>query len=244
MLGFLIALLSGALMSVQGVFNTQVTKSSSIWVASAFVQFTALIVCLGAWLITDVLPIDVSLASPLAGNDLLLCAVFGGLISGVGSGMTIRFGGAIDGVEVMAVIFAKKLNITVGTFVMIYNVVLYVVCGVVLNSWILPLYSIVTYGAALKTVGFIVEGLDRSKAAMIVTSDPDGICEALTKTFETGITKLSAKGGYSNQDKTMLYFILDRFQISKMKDIVHGIDEGAFITITEVADVFKANMTK
>ncbi len=69
---------------------------------------------LGAWLITDVLPIDVSIASPLAGDDLLLCAIFGGLISGVGSGMTIRFGGAIDGIEVMAVIFAKKLNITLG----------------------------------------------------------------------------------------------------------------------------------
>ena len=75
---------------------------------------------LGAWLITDVLPIDVSMASPLAEDDLLLCAIFGGLISGVGSGLTIRFGGAIDGIEVMAVIFSKKLGITVGTFVMIY----------------------------------------------------------------------------------------------------------------------------
>lgn len=74
---------------------------------------------LGAWLITDVLPIDVSFASPLAGNDLLLCALFGGLISGIGSGLTIRFGGAIDGIEVMAVIFAKKMGITVGSFVMI-----------------------------------------------------------------------------------------------------------------------------
>ena len=109
---------------------------------------------LGAWLITDVLPVDVSMASPLAGDDLLLCAIFGGLISGIGSGLTIRFDGAIDGIEVMAVIFAKKLNITVGTFCMIYNVILYVICGFVRNSWILPLYSIVTYAAALKTVDF------------------------------------------------------------------------------------------
>lgn len=53
MIGFFIALISGALMSVQGVFNTQVTKSSGIWVANAFVQFTALLVCLGAWFFTD-----------------------------------------------------------------------------------------------------------------------------------------------------------------------------------------------
>ena len=100
------------------------------------------------------LPIDVSFASPLAGTDLLLCALFGGVISGVGSGIAIRYGGAMDGIEVMAVIFAKRLGITVGTFVMIYNVLLYVVCGLVLNTWILPLYSIVTYAAALKTIDF------------------------------------------------------------------------------------------
>lgn len=197
---------------------------------------------LGAWLISDVLPIDVTFASPLAGNDLLLCALFGGLISGVGSGLTIRFGGAIDGIEVMAVVFAKKLGMTVGTFVMIYNVLLYVICGFVIGSWILPLYSIVTYAAALKTIDFIIEGIDRSKAAMIITSKPNEICDALLKTFESGFTKLSAKGGYSDAEKTMIYFILDRFQISKMKNLVHDIDDGAFITITEVADVFKANM--
>ena len=131
--------------------------------------YAACIYSMGAWLITDVLPIDVSLASPLAGNDLLLCALFGGLISGVGSGLTIRFGGAIDGVEVMAVIFAKSLGVTVGTFVMVYNVLLYIISGFVLQSWILPLYSIVTYGAGLKMIDFIVEGIDRSKAVMIVT---------------------------------------------------------------------------
>ena len=197
---------------------------------------------LGAWLITDVLPIDVTLASPLAGNDLLLCALFGGLISGVGSGLTIRFGGAIDGLEVMAVVFAKKIGMTVGTFVMIYNVALYIICGIIMGSWILPLYSIVTYGAALKTIDFIVEGFDRSKAAMIVTTKPDEICSALMSTFESGATKIAVKGGYSDMDKTMIYFILDRFQISKMRDIVHSVDEGAYITITEVADVFKANI--
>ena len=196
---------------------------------------------LGAWLITDVLPIDVSLASPLAGNDLLLCALFGGLISGVGSGLTIRFGGAIDGIEVMSVIFAKRFGITVGTFVMIYNVILYVICGISIQSWILPLYSIVTYCAALKTIDFIVEGVDRSKAAMIITSKPDEICDILMSVFESGATKISVKGGYSDSDKTMIYFILDRFQISKMRDIVHSIDDKAFITITEVADVFKVN---
>ncbi|MBQ7950302.1 MAG: YitT family protein [Clostridia bacterium] len=204
--------------------------------------YTVTIYSLGAWLITDVLPLDVAFSSPFAGDDLLLCALFGGLISGVGSGLTIRFGGAIDGIEVMAVTFAKKLGLTVGTFVMIYNVILYIICGMVLNSWILPLYSIVTYYAALKTIDFIVEGFDRSKAAMIITQKPDEVCDELIQTFESGATRIEARGGYSNQEKTVIYFIVDRFQISKMREIVHRVDETAFITITEVADVYKANM--
>ena len=125
--------------------------------------YTVGIYALFAWLITDVLPVDVSIASPLAGKDLLLCAIFGGVVSGAGSGIAIRFGGAVDGMEIIAVIFAKKLSLTVGSFMMIYNVILYIICGVVIHSWTLPLYSIVTCVAALKTVDAIVEGFDRAK---------------------------------------------------------------------------------
>lgn len=208
---------------------------------TVYAVYTVSVYSLSAWMITDVLPVDVSMASPLAGTDFLLCAIFGGLISGLGSGMAIRFGGAMDGIEVLAVIFAKRLGITVGTFVMAYNVILYVVCGFVMDSWILPLYSIVAYAAALKTVDFIVEGIDRSKAAMIITANPDEICAALTEEFGSGITKMEATGGYSNMPKSVLYFVVNRFQISKMKNIVREYDKLAYITITEVADVFKYN---
>ncbi len=124
---------------------------------------------------------------------------------------------------------------------MIYNVVLYIVCGMVIQSWILPLYSIVTYTAALKTIDFIVEGIDRAKCASIITVRPDEICKALSETFESGMTTLSAKGGYSNAEKTMIYFVVNRFQVTTMKDIIHEIDPSAYITISEVADVCAAN---
>ena len=203
--------------------------------------FAVTVYSAASWLITDVLPIDVSMASPLAGEDLLLCALFGGIISGVGSGLTIRYGGAIDGVDVMAVIFAKSLNITVGTFVMVYNVLLYIVCGCVIHSWILPLYSIVTYMAGLKTVDFIVEGFDRSKEVFIITDRPQAISDALIEAFGCGTTKIAAVGGCSNAAKTIVYFVVNRFQISRMRTIVHQIDPAAFMTIREVADVFKSN---
>ena len=169
------------------------------------------------------------------GNDR--CALFGGLISGIGSGLAIRYGGAMDGIEVVAVVFAKKLGISVGTFVLIYNVLLYIICGIVRGSWILPLYSIVTYAAGSKTVDFIVDGLDSAKAAMIITTRPDQICQAVSEEFGTGLTILDAHGYYSNTSKTVLYVVVNRFQIVRLKTIVKGMDPCAYMAISPVADL-------
>ncbi len=204
----------------------------SIWTVGVY--------ALCAWLITDILPVDVSIASPLAGQDLLLCAIFGGVISGAGSGLAIRFGGAVDGIEVISVIFAKRIGLTVGSFMMIYNVILYVICGAVIHSWTLPLYSIVTCVAALKTVDAIVEGFDRAKCAMIVTTKPVEIGLELSEAFESGVTQVEARGGYSQKEKAIIYFVVNRFQVTKMKSIVHSVDPKAYITISEVADIIKA----
>ena len=214
---------------------------------AAFTIYSIFAVCVysvAAWVITEILPVDVSSASPLAGTDLLLCAIFGGLVSGAGSGLTLRGGGAIDGIEVMAVIFAKKLGLTVGNFVMAYNVVLYILAGIACQSWILPLYSIITYYVGQNAVDFIVEGVDRSKSVMIITEKAEEVSLALMEAFECGTTKLPAKGGFTNVDKTVIYFVVNRFQIARMKNIVHTIDPAAYLTISEVADVFKSVAAK
>ena len=190
-----------------------------------------------SYIISYVLPVDVASSSPFAGTDLLLCAVFGGLISGAGSGITIRFGGAIDGIEVLAVIFAKRVGITVGTFVMIYNVILYIAIGIFFSSWQLPLYSIITYTVAIKSVDFIVEGLDKAKSLMIITTKEEEICRAISDEFGRGITQIEARGYYSGQRKCAIYFVVNRFQLTKLKNIIHEIDPYACITVTEISDV-------
>ncbi len=204
--------------------------------------WAVLIYSLSSFLITDVLPIDVVNSSPFAGKDLVLCAIFGGLISGVGSGLTIRYGGAIDGIEVMAVIFSKKLNMTVGTFVMIYNVILYIVIGIVFRSWELPLYSIITYAVGIKSVDFIVEGLDKAKSVMIITEREEEVCDALSHNFGYGVTQIHATGYYSGKSRSVIYFVVNRFQIAKLKMIVSAIDPSAFITISEVSDVLGSSL--
>lgn len=201
--------------------------------------FTVAIYSFMSFLIMNVFPIDVSFVSPLAGSDLALCAIFGGVISGVGSGLTIRFGGAIDGIDVLSVIFAKKIGISIGSFVMIFNTILYTLCGITIHSWTLPLYSIVTYYVGSKTVDFVVEGIDKSKCAMIVTTKANEISDVLAETFESSGTIVNAIGGYSKEKKEIIYFIINQFQINKLKKLVHKIDSSAFISLQDVSDIIK-----
>ena len=207
------------------------------WCFTVYSIWAVLVYSAASYLITNVLPVDVADASPFAGRDLLLCAIFGGLVSGAGSGLTIRLGGAIDGMEVLGVIFAKRLGITVGSFVMIYNVALYLVIGMIFRSWTLPLYSIITYFVGNKTIDFIVEGFDKAKSVMIVTMREAEICQALSEEFGRGITQMNARGYFSGAEKCVIYFVVNRFQIPKVKHLVTSIDPAAFITVTEISDV-------
>lgn len=207
------------------------------WCFTVYSIWAVLVYSAASFVITDILPVDVTASSPFAGQDLLLCAIFGGMVSGAGSGLTIRLGGAIDGMEVLGVTFAKGLGLTVGSFVMIYNVILYLLIGVIFNSWILPLYSIITYFAGNKTIDFIVEGLDKAKSVMIVTMREEEICQALSDEFGRGITQINARGYFSGAEKCVIYFVVNRFQIPKVKHLVTTIDPAAFITVTEISDV-------
>lgn len=199
--------------------------------------YTIIIYSLMTAFITMLFP-TITKTSPFAGEDMLLCSIFGGILSGIGSGLTIRYGGAIDGIEVLGVIFAKKIGITIGVFVMIYNVIQYIIIGITFGLWIIPLYSIIAYYINSKTVDYITDGFDRAKCAMIITNKKDEICYAVSKEFESGLTTTIATSFYSKENKDIIYFVVNRFQISKLKSIVHEIDNNAYIIISEVTDVF------
>lgn len=195
-----------------------------------------------SYLYQSVFPIDWSVGSPIVHEDKLLAAIFGGLISGIGSGLTIRYGGAIDGVEVMAVMFAKKIGMTVGTFIMAYNIVLYSVSAIIFKSWDIPLYSVLAYAVGLKAVDFIVDGLDKGKAAWIVSDRHDEIAAELSKDLIRGITVLEATGYYSGENRKILYVVVNRFEIAKLKDIVRRLDPKAFVAIYDISDTMGVNV--
>lgn len=201
--------------------------------------FAVFIYSVASGCLSSYFPLDEIPESPLAGTDLLLCAIFGGTLSGIGSGLTIRWGGAIDGIDVLSVIFAKGLGLSLGSFVMIFDTILYVICGIIVGSWILPLYSIVTYYIGSQVVDFVVEGLDRSKCAMIVTTKAEELTDALGEEFHSSGTIVNAIGGYSKEEKQIIYFIINHFQINKLKKIVYEIDRTAFISLQDVSDIIK-----
>ncbi len=182
--------------------------------------------------------------SPITGDALLLCSIFGGLLSGIGSGMTIRFGGTMDGIETLAVIFAKRLNLTVGNFVMIFNIILYVAIGATYagmghsDAFIIPLYSIIAYFVNGMAVDFIAEGLDKQKGALIVTDKIDEVASALSDEFGRGLTIMDGKGYYSGADKKIIYCVVNRFQVAHMHSIIAEHDPHAFVTVMEISDVY------
>lgn len=204
--------------------------------------YTVAVYSLFSYLFQNSFGIDFSGGSPIAGNDLILCSVFGGVISGIGSGLTIRFGGAIDGVEVMAVVFAKKIGMTVGSFVMTYNVILYIIAGVITKGWVAPLYSIVAYTVGLKAVDFIIDGFDKAKSAFIITDRHDEVADALTEEFGRGVTSIDATGHYSQSQKTVLFCVVNRFEVGKLKAIVTQIDASAFLVINDVTDTLGSSL--
>jgi uncharacterized membrane-anchored protein YitT (DUF2179 family) len=181
--------------------------------------------------------------SPIVGNEFFLCSVFGGMLSGIGSGITIRYGGTMDGIETLAVIFSKKIGITVGNFVMIFNVILYLTIGTTLicqgtdNAFIIPLFSIVAYFVNGKSVDFITEGIDQAKGALIITTNYDSICSALSEEFGRGLTVINAKGYYSQADKQVIYCVVNRFQLPRLRAVVSRCDKFAFVTVMDISDV-------
>lgn len=173
----------------------------------------------------------------LMDNQILLASIFGGIVSGIGSGLTIRFGGAIDGVEVLAIVFAKKIGITVGQFVMGYNFILYTIACVLVQNVAIGMYSVISYAIGLKVVDFIVDGFDKGKSFTIITDKGDEVAAAISKEMGRGVTLLDSIGYYSSSHKTMLYCVVNRFETVKLKKIIAQVDDKAFISVCDISEV-------
>jgi uncharacterized membrane-anchored protein YitT (DUF2179 family) len=191
------------------------------------------------------LSIGVTVLRPIPGltNDVFLAAIFGGIILGIGVGIIIRYGGSLDGTEIVAILLDKRTGFSVGEIVMFFNLFILTSAGFVFG-WDKAMYSLIAYFIAFKVIDVTIEGLDESKAIMIVSDKPKEIAECLMARLGRSVTFLDGHGGYSKQKRSVLYAVITRLEISKLKSIVEDIDENAFVTISDVHEVMGGGFTK
>ncbi|MCC5466580.1 YitT family protein [Pelosinus baikalensis] len=191
------------------------------------------------------LSIWVSILLPIPGftNDVFLAAIFGGIILGIGVGLIIRYGGSLDGTEIVAIILDKRTGFSVGEIIMFFNIFIIGSAGLVF-SWDKAMYSLIAYFVAYKLIDITIEGLDESKGVMIVSDHPHEIAEVLMARLGRGVTILHGQGAYTGESKQVLYSVITRLEIAKLKIIIQEIDENAFVTINEVHDVMGGKVKK
>lgn len=166
----------------------------------------------------------------------LLAAVFGGIILGVGVGLVVRFGGSLDGTEIVAILVAKKLPFSVGEVVMFFNLFILSGAGFVFG-WNNAMFSLIAYYIAFKVIDITLEGLDQSKSVWIISDKFRDIGEALTERLGRGVTYLEGEGGFSGEDKKVIFVVITRLEEAKLKSIVEDWDSDAFIAIGNIHDV-------
>ena len=174
---------------------------------------------------------------PSVTRDLVLTAIFGGFFLGAGIGLAVRGGAVLDGTEIAALLISKRSALfRVGDVILGFNVVLFVVAMALLG--VEPaLYSIVTYLAAARTVDFVVHGIEEYTAMTIISTESAAIREAITGILGRGVTVYKGYGGLTNTEQEILYCVVTRLEIGKIKTIVNAIDENAFIVSHALSDV-------
>lgn len=153
------------------------------------------------------------------------------------------FGGSLDGTEIIAIALNKKTAFSVGQIVMFFNIFILSSAGLVFG-WDRAMYSLIAYFIAYKLIDIMIDGLDEAKAAMIVSDHADEIAEAISARLGRSVTYLEGMGGYSKEKKEVLYSVVTRLEIAKLKGIINDKDENAFVTINDVYEVMSGKHKK
>jgi uncharacterized membrane-anchored protein YitT (DUF2179 family) len=177
---------------------------------------------------------------PKVTDDRLLVAVFGGFFLGAGIGLSIRGGAVIDGTEILAIFLNRKRSMSVGDFILVFNIVIFSAAAYLLSVPV-ALYAILTYLSAAKTVDFILEGIEEFTGVTIISPRTEEIAELIKEKMGRGLTIYSGKKGYGKRGETVLatdiiFTVVTRLEISRLTAEVEKIDPNAFIVMQSIKD--------
>jgi uncharacterized membrane-anchored protein YitT (DUF2179 family) len=189
--------------------------------------FSVAVMSIGTNLLHPVQPLTI---------DPLLAAVFGGIILGTGVGLVIRSGGSLDGTEIVAIVFTKKLPMSVGEIVMFFNLFILASAGFVFG-WNNAMYSLIAYYIAFKMIDLTIEGFEESKSVWIISERNQEIASSIIDRLGRGVTYLNGEGAYTGNEKKVIFCVITRLEEAKLKSIVDEIDPTAFLAVGNIHDV-------
>jgi uncharacterized membrane-anchored protein YitT (DUF2179 family) len=189
--------------------------------------FAVVVMSIGTTLLHPVAPLT---------NEPLLAAVFGGIILGIGVGIVIRFGGSLDGTEIIAILFNKRIPFSVGEVVMFFNLFILSSAGFIFG-WDRAMYSLIAYFIAFKMIDVTIEGFDESKSVWIISDSYRDIGDALMDRLGRGVTYLEGEGAFTGNNKKVIFCVITRLEEAKLKSIVQELDPVAFLAIGNIHDV-------
>lgn len=169
-------------------------------------------------------------------DEKFLVTIFGGAILGLGVGLVIRYGGSLDGSEILAILISSKSPFSVGEIVMVVNFFIFIAAGFVF-TWESAMYSVIAYFIAFKAIDIVQLGLDESKSVWIISDYYEEIGEAITDRLGRGVTYFAGEGAYTGEGKKIIFVVITRLEEYKLKDIINHFDESAFVTIGNVSEV-------
>lgn len=170
-------------------------------------------------------------------HDLLLATVFGGIALGTGVGLVLKNEGSLDGTEIMSLVLSKKFGFSVGEWIMTFNIFIYGASGLVFG-WNKAMYAVLTYFIAFKVIDIVLEGLNSSKSIRIISEKSYEIGQELLTSLNIGVTYLKGVGAYSGAEKTIVFCVVSRLEMAKMKEIIKNIDPHAFISVVDVHEAY------
>ncbi|MGI6066356.1 MAG: YitT family protein [Bacillota bacterium] len=169
-------------------------------------------------------------------NDILLASIFGGILTGIGSGMIIRHYGSSGGTDVIAIVLKKRLGISIGTVSFIANLIVISLAGLIFG--LEPaMYTLVSLFVAGQTIDFVQEGFNKKQTAMIVSDMSQEIKDAIISQLHRGVTLIHGTGGFANVKKDVIFCVVNQFELARLKELVIDLDKNAFMTISETSEV-------
>lgn len=172
----------------------------------------------------------------IATDDPLLATVFGGVVLGIGVGLVLRHNAAMDGTEILSIKLAKSSGFSIGEIIMFFNIFIYS-CAGFLYGWDKAMYSVLVYFIAYKVIDIVLEGLNESKSVNIISNKSEQIGNAIIKKLDIGVTYMKGRGGYTGEEKDIIYCVISRLELAKLKELIRAIDQTAFISVENVHEV-------